>query len=81
MNGLTARDIKLVVDGGYNTVESVAYTCVGNPGINTTATERSQAPETIRNNQRHIGTESRKVVEGRHVKYPLKFHQHLADRS
>ena len=26
VNGLTARDIKLVVDGGYNTVESVAYT-------------------------------------------------------
>ena len=26
--GLTARDIKLVVDGGFNTVESVAYTYV-----------------------------------------------------
>ncbi|KAB2569602.1 DNA repair protein rhp51 [Lasiodiplodia theobromae] len=26
VNGLTARDIKLVVDGGYHTVESVAYT-------------------------------------------------------
>lgn len=24
--GLTARDIKLVIEGGYNTVESVAYT-------------------------------------------------------
>lgn len=24
--GLTARDIKLIIDGGYNTVESVAYT-------------------------------------------------------
>lgn len=24
--GLTKRDIQLVVDGGYNTVESVAYT-------------------------------------------------------
>jgi DNA repair protein RAD51 len=24
--GLTARDIKLVIDGGFNTVESVAYT-------------------------------------------------------
>lgn len=24
--GLSARDIKLVVDGGFNTVESVAYT-------------------------------------------------------
>lgn len=26
VNGLTARDIKLVVDGGFNTVESIAYT-------------------------------------------------------
>ncbi|KAL8843426.1 MAG: hypothetical protein Q9176_002039 [Flavoplaca citrina] len=26
--GLSARDIKLVVDGGFNTVESVAYTSV-----------------------------------------------------
>lgn len=24
--GLSARDIKLIVDGGFNTVESVAYT-------------------------------------------------------
>ena len=24
--GLTKRDIQLIVDGGYNTVESVAYT-------------------------------------------------------
>ena len=26
--GLSARDIKLIVDGGFNTVEAVAYTCV-----------------------------------------------------
>jgi len=26
VNGLTARDIKLVIEGGYNTVESIAYT-------------------------------------------------------
>ena len=26
--GLSARDIKLIVDGGFNTVESVAYTLV-----------------------------------------------------
>jgi DNA repair protein RAD51 len=26
INGLTPRDIKLMVDAGYNTVESVAYT-------------------------------------------------------
>jgi DNA repair protein RAD51 len=26
MAGLTKRDIQLFVDGGYNTVESVAYT-------------------------------------------------------
>ena len=26
MAGLTARDIKLIVDGGYHTVEAVAYT-------------------------------------------------------
>jgi DNA repair protein RAD51 len=26
--GLTKRDIQLFVDGGYNTVESVAYTSV-----------------------------------------------------
>ncbi|EER42911.1 DNA repair protein RAD51 [Histoplasma capsulatum H143] len=26
VNGLTARDIKLVIDGGYHTIESVAYT-------------------------------------------------------
>ena len=26
INGLTARDIKLIVEGGYNTVESIAYT-------------------------------------------------------
>jgi len=26
LNGLTARDIKLVIDGGYNTVEAIAYT-------------------------------------------------------
>ena len=29
VNGLTARDIKLVVEGGFNTVESIAYTYVG----------------------------------------------------
>ena len=28
MAGLTKRDIQLVVDAGYNTVESVAYTFV-----------------------------------------------------
>ena len=28
VNGLTARDIKLVIDGGFNTVESIAYTYV-----------------------------------------------------
>jgi hypothetical protein len=26
VNGLTARDIKLIVEGGFNTVESIAYT-------------------------------------------------------
>jgi hypothetical protein len=26
VNGLTARDIKLITDAGFNTVESVAYT-------------------------------------------------------
>jgi DNA repair protein RAD51 len=26
INGLTTRDIKLMTDAGYNTVESVAYT-------------------------------------------------------
>lgn len=26
MGGLTKRDIQLIVDGGFNTVESVAYT-------------------------------------------------------
>ncbi|KMU74349.1 DNA repair protein RAD51 [Coccidioides immitis RMSCC 3703] len=26
VNGLTARDIKLLIDGGYHTVEAVAYT-------------------------------------------------------
>ena len=26
VNGLTARDIKLLVEAGYNTVESIAYT-------------------------------------------------------
>jgi DNA repair protein RAD51 len=26
VSGLTKRDIQLIVDGGYNTVESVAYT-------------------------------------------------------
>lgn len=26
LGGLTKRDIQLIVDGGYNTVESVAYT-------------------------------------------------------
>ena len=30
--GLSARDIKLVVDGGFNTVESVAYTWVNSEG-------------------------------------------------
>jgi len=28
VNGLTARDIKLIVEGGFNTVESIAYTYV-----------------------------------------------------
>jgi DNA repair protein RAD51 len=28
VNGLTARDIKIIMEAGYNTVESVAYTCV-----------------------------------------------------
>lgn len=31
VNGLTARDIKLVVEGGYNTVEAIAYTYVQTP--------------------------------------------------
>ena len=26
LSGLTARDIKLIIEGGYNTVESIAYT-------------------------------------------------------
>jgi hypothetical protein len=26
LNGLTARDIKLVIEGGFNTIESIAYT-------------------------------------------------------
>jgi DNA repair protein RAD51 len=26
MNGLTSRDIKLFLEGGYHTVESIAYT-------------------------------------------------------
>lgn len=26
VGGLSARDIKLIVEGGFNTVESVAYT-------------------------------------------------------
>ena len=26
--GLTKRDVQLFIDGGYNTVESIAYTCV-----------------------------------------------------
>jgi DNA repair protein RAD51 len=26
VNGLTARDIKIIMEAGYNTVESVAYT-------------------------------------------------------
>ena len=30
--GLSARDIKLIVDGGFNTVESVAYTWVSKYG-------------------------------------------------
>lgn len=30
VSGLSARDIKLFVDGGYHTVESVAYTFVIN---------------------------------------------------
>lgn len=28
VGGLSARDIKLIIEGGYNTVESVAYTSV-----------------------------------------------------
>jgi len=28
VNGLTKRDIQLIVDGGFNTVEAVAYTYV-----------------------------------------------------
>ena len=28
VNGLTARDIKLIIEGGLHTVESVAYTSV-----------------------------------------------------
>lgn len=31
--GLTARDIKLFVDAGYHTVESVAYTYVSNDSM------------------------------------------------
>lgn len=26
INGITKRDVQLIVDGGYNTVEAVAYT-------------------------------------------------------
>lgn len=29
-DGLTARDIQLIIDGGYHTVEAVAYTYVAN---------------------------------------------------
>jgi len=35
MNGITARDVKLFADGGYHTVESVAYTYVGHVGSST----------------------------------------------
>lgn len=31
--GLTARDIKLFVDAGYHTVESIAYTYVIHPVV------------------------------------------------
>lgn len=34
VNGLTARDIKLVIEGGYNTVEAIAYTYVDSHATN-----------------------------------------------
>lgn len=48
--GLTKRDIQLVVDGGYHTVESVAYTYVRRPrgaSKGMTSTDAHERPKRI----------------------------------
>ncbi|KAI4924892.1 RecA recombinase Rhp51 [Alternaria infectoria] len=47
VNGLTARDIKLIVEGGFNTVESIAYT---------------QTTASTRTNKGHFGTEGFEIA-------------------
>ena len=46
VNGLTARDIKLIVVGGYNTVEAIAYTYVSLLRMNGTWLTRLQTKTT-----------------------------------
>lgn len=47
VNGLTARDIKLVIDGGYNTVEAIAYTYVGQQILSDPTVDPKTDPEEI----------------------------------
>ena len=65
VNGLTKRDIQLVVEGGYNTVESVAYTCVLFDSASCSAHGTIQAKKDTRNDQGHLGAESKQDPHGR----------------
>lgn len=62
VNGLTARDIKLVIEGGFNTVESIAYTYVGHRIISSSATNACQAATNARTDQGYIGTKGDQVT-------------------
>lgn len=54
VNGLTARDIKLIMDGGYNTVEAIAYTYVPIVCNLARLLMHSQTETTARANKRHF---------------------------
>lgn len=62
VNGLTARDIKLVVEGGFNTVESIAYTYVGHCVTSCSATNAYQAATNARTDQGYIRTKGVQVT-------------------
>lgn len=62
VNGLTARDIKLIVEGGFNTVESIAYTYVSHCVWIGPATNNGQATASARANKGHLRTKGLKTT-------------------
>ena len=69
--GLSARDIKLIVDGGFNTVESVAYTWVNSrDDMLWNTAEIAQTPKSIGTDQRHLRTKSHQNTSRRSTPPP-----------